>query len=245
MVHSYYIEYNRKKILLLLLLIVAIVISGCSHKKDETFYQQIRELVKSNYITVNDEIYEGVEEVYNKNRERIMDFAMKPGNVSKIQNKAVDELTFNKVYLPKPDVNYIDEFRNKGNLKTIISDEYYVESLVYDDKGNSVSAFRVNIGNDEYTLSQGLFIPGRWYETVNDPDRLTMLIADKLKEEEIYEIVILNVRAYNMYLVFMDCESGEYGIPFTSREDFLFLINGKLYEIGEIVNSWINYTGQK
>ena len=220
--------------------------SGCSDLKSETTSIQINEKVNNIFIDSNDDEYKYIEEVYTQNSERIFK------NSSNIKKKSISELNFHKIYLPKSGINYSDEYQNSGSFKSIISDNYYVESLVYDNKDNVVSAFRimesVNEENTEqfennneikYALTfQGLYIPSKWYEVINDRTRLESLIAKRMKDENVLNILILNINTEHMYLIFIEGESNEYGIPLTHREDFYFLENGKLYEISDIVDKW-------
>lgn len=248
-----------KKKLVAILFCVAIVMINASF----VCAGSIDEIIENIYVQSTDEEYSHIEEVYKQETEHIKQSAMTLGNIDDAICKTLSELNFHRLYIPKANMNYYDEFQKSGSLKNIISDYYYMESLVFDNKDNVVSAFGIrempyyddliDMGYEfedetaqmikdvegKYILaSQGLKIPIEWYEKINDPDQLKELVNSQLNNEEMVNMTIVHVGAYHMYLILIEGESNEYGIPITSREDFLKLKNGKLYDIEDIVNSW-------
>ena len=80
---------------------------------------------------------------YVQESEYILQSAINLNNLDSANLKDRSELNFHRLYLPKPNINFYDEFQKSGSLKNIISDYYYMESLVHDNKDNAVSAFRI------------------------------------------------------------------------------------------------------
>lgn len=171
--------------------------------------------------------------------------------------------------------NFIDSYKKGKTFESLISDEYIWEAPILDTKGNIISINQIvkgkrlddikkkfgdiedkeienTIKNREgkwYVASTGTSIPLKGVEFISNRDAIaSFLLTSGLQNPS--KIKVVSLPKVSTYMIYIKDKNGEFGIPFTSREDFSGATNGKLYKLEELFNIFekspiYNSTGHK
>lgn len=239
-----------------LLKIIALIFIVCFIMSSLAFASPID---KAKGILVKDSIENSAEkdivlDLYNNSFIEIKDDLSEKGikNVKNVKNNKMF-----KVYKAK-DLDIINSFNTDKKFSNLISSDYSWEVPIYDDNGKVVSTCNIKKGSllenmknngkefDKETQDLlkkeegkwsvaliGNYIPLDAAEFLSSSDKIeNFLIENNLRELQDIKVVVL---PYYTYVLYIKNNDKEFGIPYNLREDLTGITNGKLYEMGKLM----------